>query len=323
MSLGILRSKKSSKLFILFSFAFLSFLYSSVTQAASISQEGTPRYLKVWDHLVQYQFLIKEDPKAMNDGEAFTKNVKSQTISYVVLNKAFFEKEARGLFKRFTQSESLASFQNSSTERSWIDLEKNILSLKNLNHPIPSLDSATQLSLKNLQSFLEKTAWLEAYHASLKNTSSSQEAEERFVEFFTKTRMNTIEYHEAAHLIDLLQAGDRKKFDFKRFTELNAFYAELTYGENPHDVMSQAIAGLIDEMGQGKTVDYSIEKVIAVLKFLKECPRFAKAFRGPLQKCCLEILAKLTRSDFILAGKELHHQNLRGISAILASLERI
>jgi hypothetical protein len=122
-----------------------------------------------------------------------------------------------------------------------------------------------------------------------------------------ESRLKTIELHEVSHLIDMRGVEDIQGEAFERFTELNAFYTELAFGSNPHDVMAQGLAGLLDELRQGRPVDYSIQKVATVLHFLKKCPVWGKTSpSGSLPTRCLELLATLKKSDFILAGKELY-----------------
>lgn len=289
-------------------------------------EKSISRSLVVWEQPIQYQFIIKNNPRLPFDGEASRKQVSGKEIHFIVLNKAFFHREAKDLFARFEKN-YISMGQDLLSKEDLRQIETFLMTLKISPEGSPSLDQKTILLLKHLKENLEYLAWSPLYRISLQENRSQKEAERRFKKEFIQTRLETIEWHEVAHLSDIKGTSDTKGEAFGRFTELNAFYAELAYGTNPHDVMAQALAGLIDELNQGKNVDFSLEKVATVLKFLKECPRFAKHYSpgqfnegGPLPRSCLEILARLKTSDFIMVARELRQQNLQALGQNLASL---
>ncbi|MBL7684913.1 MAG: hypothetical protein JNK65_02630, partial [Deltaproteobacteria bacterium] len=179
-------------------------------------------------------------------------------------------------------------------------------------------------TLKELKGKLEYLAWFKVYEKSVKESVSKEQAQVKFAQQFSQIREKTTEYHEAAHLIDLMKVSveESKSAEFEKYTELNAFYTELAYSENPYDTMAHAVVGLLDEIDQAKTTDYSIEKVSTLLRFFKECPRFAKFFRpgNRMAPCCFEVLAKISSRDFIFAGNELYRKNLSRLKQSFASL---
>jgi hypothetical protein len=296
----------------------LSFCHASNSTASPEPLKS----LMVWGSDIHYRLLVQTDSRLSFDGKAFIQNVQGRKIPCVVLNTAFFEKEASSLFHRFRQhTTDLASVANI-TRPELMDFEERLLDSKNPLLPSSSpLTPSLKDSLKKLQTSLEDVAWFQTYQRSLEESSTLEEAERRFVKQFSMQRMKTIEYHEATHLYDMQRSEDIDSPVFKRFTEANAFYAELVYGDNPHDVMAQALAGLLDELNRGEVVDYSVDKVVSILHFLKECPRFAGLMRsGPLQKCCLEMLSKANRNDFIFAGQQLHRVRQQPARPSFASL---
>ncbi len=169
-------------------------------------------------------------------------------------------------------------------------------------------------TLKALKGKLEYLAWFKVYERSLQESVSKEEAQRKFTQQFSEIRSKVVEYHEAAHLIDLMKvsAEESRSEEFEKYTELNAFYTELAYSENSYDTMAHAVVGLLDEIDQAKTRDYSIEKVSSLLRFLKECPRFAKLFRpdNRMAPCCFEVLARISSGDFIFAANALYRRNL-------------
>lgn len=305
--------RKNSHVFLkglLSTFLFVFFLVPAFTRFAHaldrFSESEQSRSLPLWGTTISYQFILKEDPKVKFDGEAFFRKEGGQRINYVVVNTAFFRKEALELFSRFKQTKMDAGFPSMAKLK---NLEGVLLPLQEVNLQKDTISSAHFEDLKHLQNALEKLAWSELVQDSLRSTNSEEEAFNQFLSRFTKIRVDTIERHEAAHLIDIQGTKGDHLPGFDKKTELGAFFTELAYGPNPQDVMAQAIAGLLDELKKGKPVDYSIEKVTTTLEFLKECPRFSKNFKGPMAKCCLEILARLKPVDFIYLGQSLYQKN--------------
>lgn len=273
------------------------------------------RSLTIWNRPVEYRLLIQENSALKFDGEAFVKTHEGRRVNYVSLNRAFLKKEAEDLFLRFEKTgESMTGFpipaknQLMTLERELMISQGHVLSVGAKN------------SLRALQLHFEALAWNPVYRDALQGAASRQAALNRFTEKFIQIRSRAIEYHEASHLIDIAEAVETESQAFEKYTELNAFYTELAYGDNPYDVLSQGLVGLRDEMNRGGSVDYSLEKVLAILRFLRECPLYAKAFRGPMAKCCLEILARLQRRDLILAGETLYRENTGHFRLALVSM---
>ena len=311
-----------------FLWALAAFALGAQTSWAEAPKLGrpVPRSLVVWEQPVEYQFILKNNPRLPYDGEASRKLVKGQEIPLVVLNKAFFRKEAKDLFQRFEKNSPAMEPNPVSKDRLHL-MENHLLTLKSPTGELPKLDQETLLSLKQFKEYLEYLAWSPLYRSSLQETQSRKKALRRFEKAFIQTRLETIEWHEAAHLSDLKGNGVARDKAFGQFTELNAFFAELVYGTNPHDVIAQALTGLIDEVHQGKNVDFSFQKFVTVVKFLKENPRSAKRNRfdpssekDPWPRNGLESFARLKTSDYVTVGRELYRQNLRASGQNLAAL---
>jgi hypothetical protein len=290
-------------------FSFLFFFFLPLRARADLASNGEQKSLLIWDKKVQYQLLIQSDPKAVYDGESFARLKDGVETRFVVLNPAFSEKEGRELFHRLSCKTKTFTFAaNPALE----NLEKKFLS-EDLSDKILRKDRSLRKALVILQCHLEQSAWAELKARALRESPSRREAELRFVQYFEKVRMKSVEIHEVAHLIDLEENGDDPSLDFDRYTELNAFFSELAYGSNPQDVMAQALAGVIDEMEDGKSTDYSSFKVANVLKILKQDPRFREGFPEPLSGWSL--LMKVKNSDFSEAGKSLYRDNRQAFSS--------
>ncbi len=257
------------------------------------------RAISIWNQPIKYEYSVKQDQSVDYDGEAFVKDQDGRRVNVVILNKVFFKKEAQNLFRKFKHSD---------VDNIALSDEELILLEKKLG-----LGQADQLfgfsgrndlksAAKRLQAAFEYKAWHGIYEDSIKNNSSASKAESEFSDKFTRIRMRTIEYHEVSHLADLANAKGNLRSDFEKFTELNAFYTELAYGENPWDVMSQAMTGVVDELTQQKSVDFSIEKVASAIKVLKN-GRSKGSFNNLLQ------LIHLNEQDYIVAGKNLHQRS--------------
>jgi hypothetical protein len=291
---------RPKKVFLFFLMAG-AWVLSGASSHATVPRLGGPelRSRVVWGQAVEYQLILKNNPRLPFDGEASRKQVKGRETHFILLNKAFFHKEAKSLFARFEKDAS-AQKQNPPSGEQLRHLEERLLSLLNSTKELPNLDQETELSLKQLESYLEYLAWSPLYQQAKQNSVSQKEAEQYFERQFTQTRLETIEWHEAAHLADIKGKSDTQGEAFSRFTELNAFFAELVYGANPHDVMAQALTGLIDELRRGQNVDFSRHKVVTLLDFFNDAPHSGG---------CLEMLSQLKTADFVLAGQELRRKN--------------
>ena len=261
---------------------------------------------RLWDRDIEYRLIHQRDSRRDNDGEAYFQQEGPQRINYVVLNSAYFAKEAEEIFKRIQDASRQETPRKFFSAQQLASLEK-LLADMDLKRPA---DAELQDLLKDLQHQLEYQAWHGLFQEAQANAASVREAKKYFAQRFTEARLQTIEYHEASHLLDLKDGVDLNSEAFERFTELNAFYTELAYGGRPHDVMAQALAGLLEEWRLGRRVDYSIHKVATVLSFLKKCPKWGKTqdplpFSGP----CLELLAQLKQTDFIALAQGLYQPN--------------
>lgn len=283
------------------------------------------RSLRIWDKNIDYQLEIKNDPQWPSDGESFKKLIKGRPIYHVVINRAFYQKEAEQLFRQFEQVPKNQFTDKQFDFPEWRHFEKNLLSLRESS--FKEKKSQVKSTLKALKGKLEYLAWFKVYEKSVKESVSKEEAQRKFTQQFSQIRDKIIEYHEVAHVIDLMKVSveESHSAEFERYTELNAFYTELAYSENPYDTMAHAVVGLLDEIDQAKTTDYSIEKVSTLLRFLKECPRFAELFRpgNRMALCCFEVLAKINSMDFVFVGNELYRRNLSSLRQKLASLSEI
>src|SRR5262249_16796858 len=156
------------------------------------------------------------------------------------------EKEAAQLFQRFENP--VAARDNTSTEKLEA-LEKDLSGLTTAE-AVPTADAPLKAALKELQLQLEDLAWHPLYEAALQDAKDKKAAQRRFADQFTQIRLDTIERHEVAHLIDLKENSTPSDPHFEKYSELNAFYTELAYGARPKDVMAQALSGLIDELNR-------------------------------------------------------------------------
>lgn len=293
----------------------------SLTNSKNLYEEKT---LQIWDQDVQYQYLAKKNPKVDFDGETSFEIVNGQKIFRVVINAVYFEREAKALFRRFLRDKEQSVRVSLDVDNEELfQLEKHLSQLDQGKESFAKLPFDPRMELRAVQQTLEKLAWQGLFEDCRKNAKSLKEAERKFVEKFSQDRIATIERHEAAHVLDLKKAtkSDTEQEGFARFTELNAFYTELAFGSNPLDVMSQAIAGLVEELDKGKPVDFSVAKVASVISFLKRCPRFASRFSAKkMPKCCLEMMGEFTHKDFQLTATELYRKNYQGFKPIFVSL---
>lgn len=214
---------------------------------------------------LEYRLQIEANPRVAYDGQAFVRTEGGRRIYTVLLNRAYFEREGGEIFDRLS-NESDARRDRPEAGEGVAVLEADWLS----SGRIPVAE------LRALQIRLENAAWRDLHQSSVAAHDSARKARRDFVRAFARARLACIEEHEVSHLIDLARGGDEASPDFARETELKAFYAELARGGNPLDSMSQALAGLLDEVRRGRTVDYSREKVATVLRFLRASPNLRR-----------------------------------------------
>lgn len=245
---------------------FVAILMACLT--ASLSAAAAPPEVKTrqFDGLtLEYRLQIENNPRVAHDGQAFVRTEAGKRIYTVLLNRAYFEREGGEIFDRLSKG--------SESRRESPEAGEGIAALEadwfSPGH-IPVAE------LRALQIQLENAAWRELHERCVAAHASARKARRDFVRAFARARLASIEEHEVSHLIDLARGGDEASPDFARETELKAFYAELARGGNPLDSMSQALAGLLDEVRRGRTVDYSREKVAAVLRFLRASPNLRR-----------------------------------------------
>lgn len=286
---------------------FLAFSALNARRAAAHSASETVVKTRQFEGgQLEYRVEIENKPGARYDGQAFTRSRNGKTSYVVVLNRAFFAKESKEIFRRLQQGHRPAPppelFQNALA-----DLDSWAAQSRPRSQP-EGKDFVARLRL--VQTYLEDLAWRGAYEACLAKETAAGEAERCFTAAFSASRLATIEEHEVAHLLDLAAGGDPDSAGFARYTELNAFYAELFRGANPLDTLSQALVGGMEELRRGATVDYSLEKIRRVLTFITSSRRFRPLLaRASGPRCCLEVLAQLSPEDFVFTGRELGRQN--------------
>ncbi len=242
----------------IFSAILLACLTGSLSAAAAAPEVRTRQF----DGLsLEYRLQIENNPRVAYDGQAFVRTVGEKRIYTVLLNRAYFQREGGEIFDRLSKKSEPQRVREESNE-GIAALEGDWLSLGRI--PVAEL--------RALQIRLENAAWRDLHERCVAAHASARKARKDFVQAFARARLASIEEHEVSHLIDLARGGDETSPAFARETELKAFYAELARGGNPLDSMSQALAGLLDEVRRGRTVDYSREKVAAVLRFLRASP---------------------------------------------------
>jgi hypothetical protein len=281
---------------------------------ADPNETGQIKSSNLWDKQLQYRLVIHPDPKASFDGESFAQIKDGVKTLFVILNTAFLEKEGLHLFHRLSEKENAKSLDGAS---SLSRLETTVF-LKDSTCRITRNDRSVRKMLELLQSRLERDAWEGAFWAALRQSSSRKEAEHRFVQYFEAVRKVSLEVHEVAHLIDLEEKGDDSSPEFDRYSELNAFYSELAYGSNPQDVLAQVLSGVVEEMSQGKSSDYSSTKVSTVLELLGKDPRFHEGF--PKSSCGWTALTRVKKNAFVEAGRKLYQENLQAFASPSPSL---
>lgn len=242
----------------IFAAILLACLTASLSAAAASPEVKTRQF----DGLtLEYRLQIENNPRVAYDGQAFVRTEGGKRIYTVLLNRAYFDREGGEIFDRLSKG-SEPQRDRAETSEGLAVLEADGISLGRI--PVAKL--------RGLQIRLENAAWRDLHERCVAAQASARKARKDFVQAFARARLASIEEHEVSHLIDLASGGDETSPAFARETELKAFYAELARGGNPLDSMSQALAGLLDEVRRGRTVDYSREKVATVLRFLRASP---------------------------------------------------
>lgn len=251
---------------------------------------GQKKRAVVWGREISYHYIPVNNERVRYDGTAYVAtDKKGNRENRLVLNSAFFKKEADGIFDDFEKE------PNPSTGLQ-VNLEEFVAVLFDAERRLKEgegLDGDEKkkllLHLQDLENQLKYAAWFDIYRKS-KNKSD-------FVRAFAKIRGATIEYHELSHLRDELEwaelaGGDSpelKRDDsvFWNQTEVRAFLTEMAYGVNPRDSLFQAVAGGIQEIRRGKNMDFSVQKLNSVLQIAQKLsPMSANGFDC---LCCLTV----------------------------------
>ena len=254
----------------------------------------------LWNQRVEYQLKMIADSSFTYDGESTFYREDNKTIYHVTLNTAFLEKEAEELFARFTKINSIAAEQLLPAPQDLLELEQALLEKR------VSLSHRQKQVLRHLQESFEFLAWYKMYQQSWKGVATSEQARAKFAKAFLNSRVHSVEMHELGHLIDLKQQP--RVEDFKKFSELNAYYTELFYGGNPYDTLAQVLAGVRDEIRQKKRVDFSHEKVLVLLQWVANMDPHTMNARDPLKRCCLVKLLNYKASNLAQLGKALYER---------------
>lgn len=226
------------------------FSYASVQQ-----KEAT-----LWGETFSYQLVILTKSNVSYDGKAFTIKSGAKKIRRVVLNNAYFEKEANELWNSFlngTNPSLVGSPQ----------LMAFLAQLKSLHGNNNSSYLLDQLVLLKRQ--LQYASWYDIYKKKLEQTKNSSQAKKEFKKEFIQLRMATIEAHELSHLLDeihLEQGQGKADEQFAHDTEVKAFLTELVYGANPRDSLWQVVTGALDEIKAVGPSDDSIHKLTQFLE---------------------------------------------------------
>ena len=210
-------------------------LFFPILAVAGVQQKsGT-----IWGEPISYELVILQNKNDPCDGKAL---ITAGGKNRVVINTVNFEKEALTIWNTFEVSKKMPPTD-----------------LKSLmDHPAWKSGSSNQLH--ELEDLLEMAAWHPLYIKTLGTHQNRRKARSDFVKTFESIRRQTIEHHELSHLLD-----KEKMRDLGDSSEVRAFLAELAYGQNPLDSLWQAVAGMRNEIRQGKNLDASTMKIRLVL----------------------------------------------------------
>lgn len=267
----------------------------------------------LWGKEISYELVTINKKGFSYDGLSFVAQSQGKNQNRVVLNRAYFEKEASEIFKALEGSikpselgsPDLMSFYN---RLSTIDHEMA------LGHHLNSSQTAGLINeLSQLKDQLRHAAWSDLYQETKLSNSSVDKARKNFVKRFKEVRSKTIEYHELSHLIDQLQNAElsgAKKIsleneEYVRQTEVKAFLTEMVYGENPRDSLWQVISGVLHEMKRGENVDYSVRKLKDLLQAVKEMPWLAEGHEPKGNYLCF--LCYLSREESRYLATVVYH----------------
>ena len=257
----------------------LSVLFCTLQAQASLGQK---KRVVVWGREISYHFIPINNERVRYDGTAYVSIDKKNgnRENRLVLNSAFFAKEAEQIFDDFEkQPDPSIGLQ--------VDLEKFIAVLSDAERRLKEGDGLSGDQRKMLVAYLEDlehqlqdAAWYGVYKKSQNKND--------FVRTFTNIRSATIEYHELSNLRDEIEWAELasgnspalKRDDalFWNQTEVRAFLTEMAYGLNPRDSIFQAVTGGIQEIKGGKNMDFSIQKLNSVLKIARNLPMGGNGF---------------------------------------------
>lgn len=245
----------------------------AVTETAQASQARKVKIL--WGEEIAYELTTVKSGRVSYDGTAYVaRNENGEPANKVVLNTAFFEKEAAEIWDFFSSGATPAP--SAMTDRSdlaalLIDIEKKISDGNGLTG---GERRGILAELELLDRELRIAAWHPVYLKATRARGNTAAARRYFIQLFSDIRKSTIELHELSHLLDERRARDfasagwaeTEKRRFVRDSEIRAFITELAYGCNPRDSLWQAVSGVEHEVREGRDVDASLSKFADVLR---------------------------------------------------------
>jgi len=283
--------KKEFKL--IFYFLTVLGIFSFLIPALALANQ---KPLSIWGQELNYEVVSLSNKHRSYDGLAIRLNRSGKKINRVILNTAYFQQEATEIWEDFQYNPKPSVIVSP-------NLMTFLVNLMETNRNFSQKQSLIS-QLGELKEQLQYAAWQKVY-AKAKN-------KKEFIRLFIQTRKKTIEYHELSHLLDAVlwekqQLTSHEMRDEKQFahdTEVRAFLTELVYGPNPQDSLWQIVTGVLQEIKQGRSIDYSVEK-------LKDILVMAQAInwipRGELL-CFLCFLSKESATD--IATKLYHRYTL-------------
>lgn len=283
----------------------LIFFIGTLAGAKAEATLGKMKTATLWGRPVSYRYIPINNSTVRYDGTSYVYADKKGTReNRLVLNSAFFRKEAEQIFADFEKKPDFPPDQT-------VDLAEFVAVLTDAEERLKQGDGLTGEQKKILLTHLEElerqlqySAWFPVYQ-SAKNKSD-------FIGAFAAVRAKTIEYHELSHLLDESEWADiagrnsslkRDDAVFWNQTEVRAFLTELAYGSNPRDSVFQTVSGAVDEIRRGRNMDFSIQKLNEVLKIVSELVGGQDGFA---YLCCLtptyaRTIAQRLYTDFRMA----------------------
>ncbi len=262
-------------------------LFFSLPVSASVQTKRA----EIWGRPIEYQRVVLKNNKVDYDGKSFVVKQGEETINRVVINTAFFEKEADAIWKNFER------------KKGGIHHSPDLMTFLNR---LQSGDHHSLLAdLLELKEQLEWAAWHPLYEEIRRGEENETKARKTFVRRFRETRMKTVEWHELSHLLDEM-GGIKKEEREAQATEVKAFLTELVYGDNPQDSFWQVVATVASEIRKGENIDYSLNKLQGVLEAVCQMPWYVQGEKV----CFLCYLSKERSAEVALwAYRNYSHQS--------------